>query len=60
MATLKIGVRSIAVAPCSCGRYTLDRFSGLAGTACADVCMVVSQDLTHTGIRFHSRARQML
>jgi len=45
MATLKIGVRSIAVAPCSCGRYTLDRFSGLAGTACADVCMVVSQDL---------------
>jgi hypothetical protein len=37
MATLKIGVRSIAVAPCSRGRYNFVRFDAV-GTAPVSVC----------------------
>ena len=54
MATLKIGVKSIAVAPCSRGRYILCRFNVFVGTACASVRMPVSQNLTHSRVNFQS------
>ena len=52
---LKIGVRSIAVAPCSRGRYILVRLDVCVETACASVCIADSQDLTRVKTQFHCR-----
>lgn len=55
MATLKIGVRSIAVAPCSRGRYALRRWEAFAGDAGASVCMPVCQNRTRGAVAFQGR-----